>query len=299
MTEIQTLHQRFCDYSRTFKGNTPRTIAWFEEIFDYFLRFSQIETPAQITQEKVEAWLSEGKSQKSWSAKTIRNRIQAIASFVQWLAKREYIPKNPLANIDRPPLPKKIPKHLPQEKALKLIDWAKSYPFTYRFERKRTPAIIATFIFTGIRLQELLNLKMNDVDIENKVLSIQCGKGQKDRNIPLQPTLIRILEDYLNDRKRLNKLSPYFFTSMRGNDRMKPNVIKEITNKLRKASGIYFYPHLLRHTFAVLMLEGGCNIYALSKMMGHSDIKTTTIYLTATTSHLQIEMSKHPLNGLC
>ncbi len=69
-----------------------------------------------------------------------------------------------------------------------------------------------------------------------------------------------------------------------------------VVKKIRQKSGIHFYPHLLRHTFATLMLEGGCNIYALSKMLGHSDIKTTTIYLAATTAHLQEQIRKHPLD---
>jgi len=73
------------------------------------------------------------------------------------------------------------------------------------------------------------------------------------------------------------------------------NVIKRLFAKIKKSSGIYFTPHMLRHTFATLMLEGGCDIYSLSKMMGHSDIKTTTLYLSATVKHLQSQMLKHPL----
>ena len=73
-------------------------------------------------------------------------------------------------------------------------------------------------------------------------------------------------------------------------------MIKRLVEKLREKSGIYFYPHMLRHTFATLMLEGGCDLFALSKMMGHSDIKTTTIYLSATTAHLQEQIKKHPLD---
>ena len=72
--------------------------------------------------------------------------------------------------------------------------------------------------------------------------------------------------------------------------------IPRLVDKLRRASGIYFTPHMLRHTFATLMLEGGADIYAISKMMGHSDIKTTTIYLSASTEHLKGEINKHALN---
>lgn len=75
---------------------------------------------------------------------------------------------------------------------------------------------------------------------------------------------------------------------------MGPQAVPRLVKKLRDASGIYFYPHMLRHSFATLMLEGGADIFAISKMMGHSDIKTTTIYLSATTAHLQAEIGKHP-----
>ena len=74
--------------------------------------------------------------------------------------------------------------------------------------------------------------------------------------------------------------------------------LKNLAVQLRKASKINFTIHKLRHTFATLMLEGGCDIYSLSKMMGHSDIKTTTIYLSASTEHLRLQMTKHPLNNL-
>ena len=71
--------------------------------------------------------------------------------------------------------------------------------------------------------------------------------------------------------------------------------IKDLIQKIRARSGIYFSAHVLRHTFATLMLEGGCDIYSLSKMMGHSEIQTTTIYLSASTVHLHKQIHKHPL----
>ncbi|MBS1492230.1 MAG: site-specific integrase [Bacteroidetes bacterium] len=72
--------------------------------------------------------------------------------------------------------------------------------------------------------------------------------------------------------------------------------IKRLVERIKEASGIKFHVHKLRHTFATLMLEGGCDIFSLSKMMGHSDIKTTTIYLAACVHHLREQILKHPLN---
>jgi site-specific recombinase XerD len=135
-----------------------------------------------------------------------------------------------------------------------------------------------------------------DIDIENKTLFVQQGKCGKDRLIPLNQSLIEILADYIKERKRMKKCCPYFFTCLNQDMQMGEAAIKRLVFKLREKSNIHFYPHLLRHTFATLMLEGGCNLYALSKMMGHSDIKTTTIYLGASNAHLQEQMCMHPID---
>ena len=127
---------------------------------------------------------------------------------------------------------------------------------------------------------------------------MKSGKGDKDRIIPLNETLIDILKAYLEERSRLNKKCEYFFTTMREDNRMGDLVIKRLIVKIKEKSGIPFYAHLLRHTFATLMLEGGCDLFSLSKMLGHSDIKTTTIYLAATAAHLQGQIEKHPLTFL-
>lgn len=138
--------------------------------------------------------------------------------------------------------------------------------------------------------------KPTDVDVENLTIFVSQGKGSKDRIIPMSFTLAQSLRKYLEERKRMNKTCAEFFCSLTYNRGFTSHGLKRLVIQLRKASGVKFSVHKLRHTFATLMLEGGCDIYSLSKMMGHSDIKTTTIYLTASAEHLRSQMTKHPLN---
>lgn len=292
MSEITNLHNRFCQYSLAFKGNTPRTIQWYKTDFRGFQRFANIENIEQLTKHLIEDFILHGKLERNWQAQTIRLRLQSLSLFLAWCVQEEYIKENPCDKIPKPKLPKRIPKHLTKDQAQRLLDWTRNYPYDYKFDKKRAIAIIATFIYTGIRKAELSNLKKEDVDIENKTLYVRNGKCSKDRMIPLHETLIEALTYYLKDRKRMKKTCPYFFTAMRQDSMMGESVIKRLVEKLRKKSKIEFYPHLLRHTFATLMLEGGCNLYALSQMMGHSDIKTTTIYLSATKAHLEGQITK-------
>jgi len=126
---------------------------------------------------------------------------------------------------------------------------------------------------------------------------VRLGKGNKDRIIPMSFTLAQSLNRYLVERRKQQKTCPEFFTSSNRNIGFTSSGLKLLVNQLKKASGLEFTIHKLRHTFATLMLEGGCDIYSLSKMMGHSDIKTTTIYLSASAEHLRSQVVKHPLNS--
>jgi len=296
MSNINKLHLRFCQYSLAFKGNTPRTIKWFKDDFKWFQKFAQIEKIEQLDKKIIEDWIYQGKLLHHWSAKTIRNRIQALHIFLSWCVQENIIRNNPCEKIPKPKVPKSLPKYLTQDQANRLLDWTKAYPYIYTFERYRAVAIISMLIYTGIRKAELLNLKLLDVDLENKTLFVRLGKCSKDRMIPLHHALIDALSEYLRERGKRNANSPYFFISLRDDERLGDTAIRRLVVKLHKKSGIHFYPHLLRHTFATLMLEGGCNLYALSQMMGHSDIKTTTIYLGASKAHLEEQMGMHPIN---
>ena len=162
--------------------------------------------------------------------------------------------------------------------------------------RARNHAVLATFLYTGLRKKELLRLRFLDVDLTNLSIFVYRGKGGKDRSVPICQSLAEILSVYMKERQHIRRTCPEFFTSFTHNMGMCDSALRRVIARLREASGIGFSAHRLRHAFATLMLEGGCDIYSLSRMLGHSDISTTTIYLAASAEHLRAQMMKHPLN---
>ncbi|MFY0632087.1 MAG: tyrosine-type recombinase/integrase [Flavobacteriaceae bacterium] len=295
MNSIISLHHQYSNYCLTFKGHSTNTIRGEFYNIKQFVETLQLDNIHQINKSLVENYIMEKRAKKNWKPTTTRNNIQALQSFLEYCVKEGYINQNPIRQIPMPKLHKKLPKALEREDAMRLIDWTYVAYFRYEFNRIRCRAIIATFLFTGVRKSELLDLKLTDVRIRDKVLRVECGKGSKDRLIPLNENLISILKEYLRAREKNKKTTPYFFASLRRDNRLGYMTIRRIFDRLKSELSLSVYPHKLRHTFATLMLEGNCDLYALSKMLGHSDLKTTTIYLAITTRHLKNQIDKHPL----
>lgn len=196
-----------------------------------------------------------------------------------------------------PRLPKKIPKSLSREEAENLLRFTRNYRFSTEFESARAYAIVAMFIYTGVRKRELRNIELRDVDLDHGIVTVRQGKGGKDRLIAAPPQLVPPLAAYLRHRQhsRFDPL-PYFFVGAKAEGKIGIKLLARLVEKLREASGIYFYPHMLRHTYATLMLEGGCDIFSVSRLLGHADIKTTTVYLSASVEHLQKQALRHPVS---
>lgn len=261
-----------------------------------FSKFTGINNLHEVNEENVRQLFYRGRAERKWSVNTFIVYHKTLLVFFRWCVKQGYMEKNPILEIEKPKMEKRLPPKLSQQTTFKLLEIVYNYPYDYKFLRYRNHAIFSTFIFAGLRKQELLNLKFTDVDVDNLAIFVRQGKGAKDRIVPISYTLAQSLKKYVDERKRLNKTNCEFFSSLRGNIGFTAGGLKRLVVQMRKASGTAFTVHKLRHTFATLMLEGGCDIYSLSKMMGHSDIKTTTIYLAASAEHLRSQMIKHPLN---
>jgi len=162
----------------------------------------------------------------------------------------------------------------------------------------RDYAIIATFIYTGVRRGELLNLRLGDVDAEAKALRVERGKGRKTRIIPMVEELIEALEDWLQYRPACDH--DYLFSTNRGN-RIYPTRLQVIWKKTLKRSGLRrsgVSMHTLRHSFATLLLQSGqAALVSIQHLLGHSRLDTTAIYLHVDTSQLRDAIVGHPLTA--
>jgi len=296
--EIQTATQQFCDYSIFVKNYSSSTIFRYKTSIKIFSKDVGVNDIAEITEKKVREWFLDGRINKHWTPSTFITYHKSLLVFFRWCNKQGLLPNNPAEDIEMPKLFKKLPVKLTKQESMRLLEYVYNYPWGSKFLRQRNHAIFATFIFSGLRKSELLHLNYADVDVENMTIFVRQGKGKKDRIIPMAYRLADILQKYITERNELQKTCPEFFASFTNDRGFSESGLRHLVRHTKRRSKINFGMHRLRHTFATLMLEGGCDIYSLSKMMGHSDIKTTTIYLSATTEHLRGQMIKHPLNNM-
>jgi len=215
---------------------------------------------------------------------------------MDWLVTEGIVPENVVTSIEKPRLESKLPRTVSKDEAQRILDVSFHFHYTYKHEKYRNRAIIACMLLAGLRRGEVINLMFNDISLNEGTIFIRQGKGHKDRMIPVNSRLKQILSEYLKDRERLGKKCIYFFTGTQFDERIGDRTISRLVEKIRKYTKINFSAHTLRHGFARLMLEGGCDIYTLSKIMGHNKITTTTIYLMCSNVQMSKSIEMHSLN---
>ncbi|QMU64832.1 MAG: tyrosine-type recombinase/integrase [Flavobacteriaceae bacterium] len=196
---------------------------------------------------------------------------------------------NPAEKIEKPKLPKRIPRCLDKGQIESLLLHLDCYSWFNDLEAKRNKAIIRTFLYTGVRLNELLKLKTTSINFEASEIIIYEGKGSKDRIIPIHPDLMLYLKAY-QDVKKIP--TEYFFSSIRSDKPLTENNLYRIIKKIRSKTKFHFSPHQLRHTFGKLSIEGNLNPFKLQRIMGHSSIETTQIYVYVSDNNLKESFQK-------
>lgn len=287
-------------------GKSPTTLASYESntklLFD-FLKNEFIPLQVEsLTKENLERFFIHGIKIRKWSQINHWSIYLKLHAYFAWLVKKGILSNNPLAEIQKPRQPHLPPKSLSEQEAINFLKAVSGLKTNYYFTTLRNKAVMTTFLFTGLRKSELINLKNEDVDLENGFLIVQRGKGGKRREIPLeQSTLVPILQEYLDYRIKLGKDSEWFFNgtfSGRGtNNKLAVSTLDRLFSKLSKLINKRVSAHRLRHSFATILLDKTGDLYVLQQLMGHSDIATTCVYLS-TSRRKKIEViNKLTLNS--
>ncbi|MBO1322486.1 tyrosine-type recombinase/integrase [Acanthopleuribacter pedis] len=259
-----------------------------------FLKYSDISSLDGMNRIQIKHFIMEHGNKKKWSPKTTRNYLQTLSLFCDWLVAEEFISVNPVKTIQKPRLQKSVRSFLSVEQAEDLLECARVFPGKSKFERLRAYAILATFLFTGIRKSELLNLKIEHILFDREDILIQKGKGQKDRLLPMIPRLVDILTLYFKVREQEGYTTSFFFPALRTNSRLGSKSLQRMVNILKEQSGINFYPHLLRHTFATQLLSQGVTLPDVSFFLGHANVQSTLPYLHSAVNPYRTTIRKLP-----
>lgn len=278
--DYSDLLRGFKRYCLIEKGMTPRNYFYIVRCLKMLAEYAQTENVKKLKEGIIREFLADMSQQRAWAPKTYRLYLQNFSTFFKWCVRIRAVEKNPCENIEKPKLPKRLPRCLSKDQALQVLSAVSWHPWRYSFEKARNEAIVFMFLYTGLRLQELLNLKTCDVNLEINEIFIREGKGRKDRIVPIHSRLELVLRAYELERKKRNKFSEWYFTGMNSDKRLTDKNTREICKKVSQTAGIKFTPHMLRHTFARLSVDADLNLYKLKEIMGHSDVSTTQIYLS-------------------
>ena len=229
---------------------------------------------------------------------SISKNLSSLRSFYKFLTEEKVILNNPFKNISNPKKDKKLPDFLNYEEINKLFDCAD----TTTPLGLRNRCILEILYDTGIRVSELVNLKINDIEFDKKIINI-LGKGKKERIVYYGDYLQEVLDKYINDSRKYllnNKLSEYLILNNNGS-KITTRGVEYIIDKMVNEAAIKhkISPHVLRHTFATHMLNGGADIKSIQQLLGHESLSTTGIYTHITNDVLRQEYLKnHPRSNL-
>ncbi len=230
------------------------------------------------------------------NTRTISHYITVITSFYNFLVSDNYINENPCDNIASPKIAKKLPVYLTEEEVNKLLDINLFTPYDYR-----NKAMLELLYATGLRITELCNLKITDIDVNNCFIRV-FGKGKKERIVPVTDLALKYLIIYAQEYRNIilkDKISDYLFISNSLTNISRQGFFKIIKKECQRA-GITknVSPHVLRHSFATHLLKHGADLRIIQELLGHEDISTTQIYAHLVNEKLKDDYQYHPRNKI-
>ncbi len=281
---------RYLKLERNYSSNT---IEAYQHDLQYLLLFAQ-EQGLALTDVKLEhlEQFAVGLHEKGVGARSQARILSGVRSFYHFLVLDGYMDEDPTELLPSP----QIGQHLPEYLSVEEVDSLEGAIDLSKWEGQRNKAIIEVLFSCGLRVSELVNLKLSDIFEEEKFVKV-LGKGSKERLVPISSKAIQELHYWYMDRQVMD-IKPgeedYVFLNRRGAHLTRTMILLMIKQAARDA-GIQktISPHTLRHSFATALLKGGADLRVIQAMLGHEDIGTTEIYTHLETSDLRREILEH------
>jgi integrase/recombinase XerC len=286
--------ERFFNYLANEKRYSANTLTAYRtdiEQFSVYLKSAyHIDEISQVTHQMIRSWIVEMMSQGD-TARTINRKLSTLKTLFRFFRKEGITSDNPLQRILSPKTGKRLPEFVSQEHMNLLLDEIK---FEEGFKGLCDRLIIEILYFTGMRLSELIELKLSDTDLNQKQFKV-CGKGNKERIIPFGKELEEKISGYFQIRKNVSvkrECFDYLLITDKGKKLNRQYVYRMVNTYLGRVSTLKKKsPHVLRHTFATHMLDNGADLNSIKDILGHSSLAATQVY-----THNSIEKLKKVYN---
>ena len=288
--------QEYLDYLKFEKRFSEHTICAYKtdlEQFSLFISLNyQCTHPQDVSHRFVRNWIVALMEEKI-TPRSVNRKLSALKSFYKYLLRQGLLKVSPMDKVVAPKTKKRLPVFVEEKQMNTLIDIVE---FEDSFIGIRNKLIIEMFYYTGMRLSELIGLKIQDIELGNLTIRV-LGKRNKERLIPITSHFTERLNEYLHQRSlQAGNDNHWLFISEKGN-KMYPIAIYRIINGYLKlvTSIEKKSPHVLRHTFATHMLNNGADLNAIKELLGHANLAATQVYTHNTFEKLKrVYKLSHP-----
>ena len=292
---IDTNIQSYLDTLKVERGLSPNTLSAYATDLSAWaaaLQKKSVVTISQVTSAHLVDHLRD-LSDQGFKGRSLARHLITIRGFFRYLAREGRVDVNPCDIVEIPKSGRKLPQFLTLEEVDRLLEKSAKPSL----EEVRNQAMLEVLYATGLRVSELVNLKVGDLHLQKGFLKTM-GKGSKERLVPLGRSAILALENYIGHERQLllkNKKSQDLFLTRRGSAMTRQmfwTLLKKRSEQVQIKKTIS--PHTLRHSFATHLIQRGADLRSVQTMLGHANIATTEIYTHLNMTHLKSIISKHP-----
>ena len=289
---LKQLFEEYITECRVARGLRPQTITGYDAVFSHFsAMMPEVIFVGSLTREAMIKFFERIKDRKRMVGKdtiptvglkdsTIKTYGNKLNAFFVWLIQKDIMVKNPLDNIKLKFPQYNDPRALKEEDVDKIISAVSSHS-TDPFMLKRDMMMLYVLLFCGLRAGEFIALRMEDIDMNRKVLTVRAetSKSKRSRTMPIHPTLLIYLQEYIEERNKFDYKTEYLIVSSTQDKGLTCHGLKHWVKRLIELSGVRLHLHRFRHTYACNLHKKVVPIVAIRDLMGHRSAKMTEVYL--------------------